>query len=366
MRREIADRTLMMASGDDAPVFLTDGVRQRLTRLETAIRATRNPAFSAILGDMRSEMTEIAVNEPKFLTDLIRTVSPVELPIRQPDANELARIVTSRPFQGRILRQWTSDLSTAERRRIMNEIRIGLTQGQNAQEITRRIVGTSRLSGADGITNLTRAHVQTLVRTAINHIGSAARREFAIANRRLFTREQWVAVLDARTSQICLNLNGEIFEIGKGPHPPAHLNCRSIRAPFLDANEAVRHRIPADQRRALLRQFAQERGLGRVTRRSQLSRTNKRAFDASLNRWVRDQIGAQPPVMTTSDFLGGLAQDQLEDVLGVTKARVFKSGNLSIGRLVDSEGEPLTLSSLAKKESAAFRRAGLNPSEFVA
>lgn len=365
MRREIADRAQRIASGDDTPVFLTPDVRRRLTRVEQAIRAARNPAFTEILSDMRSELRQIAVGEPEFLTQLIQQISPTEVPLRQPDANELARIVTSRPFQGRLLRQWTQDLAVQERRRIMNEIRIGLTQGQNAREITRRIVGSATLAGGDGVTNLTRAHVQTLVRTAINHIGSAARREFALANARLFRREQWIAVLDSRTSFICLSGNGTIFDVGKGPYPPYHLNCRSIRAPFLDPAEVVRHRIPADQRRRLLRRFAEDNSLGRVSQRRLLTRTQKRDFDAFLNRWVREQVGAQPAVMTTQNFLDGLGEEQLEDVLGVAKSRLFRRGNLSIGRLVDREGSPLRLSDLAKLEARAFARAGLVASDFA-
>lgn len=364
MRRQIADRAQRIASSDDTPVFLDPVTTRRLAALESAVRATRNPAFSAILSDMKSELTEIAVGEPEFLTKLIRQVSPVDLPIRMPDPNELSKIVSSRPFQGRILRQWTMQLAADERRRIMNEIRLGLTQGQTATEITRRIVGSQATRGLDGVTNLTRNHVQTLVRTAINHIGSAARREFALANARLFSREQWVAVLDSRTSHICLDLNGQIFPVGKGIHPPAHPNCRSIRAPFLSATEAVRHKVPADETKRQLREFGQERGLGRISSRRHLNRTQKRAFDAFQRQKVRDQIGALPPVMSTEDFLNGLAQDDIEDVLGVTKATLFKRGGLSIGRLVDRQGRPLTLAALSRKEAVAFRKAGLSPGEF--
>lgn len=38
---------------------------------------------------------------------------------------------------------------------------------------------------------------------------------------------RWVATLGERTSDICRKLNGQVFEVGKGPLPPAHINCRS-------------------------------------------------------------------------------------------------------------------------------------------
>lgn len=364
LRRQIADRAMTLASDDQTPVTLTPAVQRRLQRLEKAVRDARNPAFKAILGEMRSELTAIAINEPKFMTALIRQVEPVDLPLKQPDAGELKKIVTSRPFQGKLLREWARDIEADERRRIMNEIRIGLTQGRTSREITSRIVGTGALRGTDGVTNLTRGNLQTLVRTAIAHIGNAARREFAEANKRLFKVEQWVAVLDSRTSQICLSLNGRMFPIGKGIFPPAHFNCRSIRAPYLDPTEAVRHRIPADRQRALLRQFGQDEGIGRINSRRQLNRTQRKAYDAFLWRWVKEQIGAVPKVMTTADFLAGLGLDELESVLGVTKARLFTRGGLSLGQLVDREGRPLSLRALAIKEEQAFKRAGVDAEQF--
>lgn len=360
MRRQIADRAQGLASDDRSPVPLdTPATRARLARMERAIRGARGPGFDQILTDMSGELRAVAAEEPRFLTSLIRTVSPVDLPIKQPNPLEISKIVSSRPFQGRLLRQWTSQLAQDERRRMMNEIRIGLTQGETATQITRRIVGSGVLGGRDGVTNLTRSHVQTLVRTAINHVGTSARREFALANQRLFKREQWVAVLDGRTSVICLNLNGRLFPVGKGIFPPAHLNCRSIRSPFIDTTEAVRHRLKPTEQKRLLREFGDQEGLGRVRSRRDLSRTQKKAFDTFARVRVREMIGASPPVMSTEDFLNGLPMGELEDVLGVSKAALQRRGGLSIGRLVDRQGSPLTLASLAEKESAAFQRAGL-------
>lgn len=364
VKRSVAVSMLSMASDDGSNIPLDPMTMKRLAKVQANIKKARSPAFQSIQSAMKSELVSVAVGEPEFMTSLIRSVSPVDLPITSPDLNELSKIVTSRPFQGRLLREWTSKISADERSRIMNEIRIGLSQGMNARQITLNVVGTVSARSSNGATKMTRAHIQTLVRTAISHIGAAARREFALANKRLFSKEQWISVLDGRTSTICLSLNGKLFEIGKGQYPPAHLNCRSIRAPFISVTEAVRHKVPADTVRKLVKQFAREKGLGRLTSRRQLSRTNKIAFDAFLRGWVRKQVGARPKVMSTADFLSGLSMDQLEDVLGVTKARLMTIGDLPLGRLVDREGSPLSLVELAAKEAKAFKKAGLNPDDF--
>jgi hypothetical protein len=46
-----------------------------------------------------------------------------------------------------------------------------------------------------------------------------------------YDKEEYVSVLDERTSGFCKDMNGRVFERGKGPMPPCHIRCRSIRIP---------------------------------------------------------------------------------------------------------------------------------------
>lgn len=48
------------------------------------------------------------------------------------------------------------------------------------------------------------------------------------------TKYVWLSVIDDRTSTVCRGLNRRVFEIGKGPLPPAHRFCRSTTAPVRD------------------------------------------------------------------------------------------------------------------------------------
>ena len=49
----------------------------------------------------------------------------------------------------------------------------------------------------------------------------------------MIDRYKYVATLDSRTSAICGRLDGQIFEMGKGPQPPQHFNCRSTIVPII-------------------------------------------------------------------------------------------------------------------------------------
>jgi len=106
---------------------------------------------------------------------------------------------------------------------IKTEIELGILEGQTTQQIVRRV---EKLAN-----NRTRNQAEALVRTITNHVGSVARNQVWEDNKELFQGEEYVAVLDSRTSPICQSLDGNIYPIGKGPRPPLHYNCRSIRVP---------------------------------------------------------------------------------------------------------------------------------------
>lgn len=42
----------------------------------------------------------------------------------------------------------------------------------------------------------------------------------------------WVSVIDSRTTDICTQRDGTVYEMGEGPLPPAHIRCRSTIAPW--------------------------------------------------------------------------------------------------------------------------------------
>lgn len=70
--------------------------------------------------------------------------------------------------------------------------------------------------------------LNTLVRTAVQSVSGSA---FANAlGKGLWY--VWISILDSRTSDICRSLSRRVFQVGKGPLPPAHANCRSTVAPY--------------------------------------------------------------------------------------------------------------------------------------
>lgn len=65
-----------------------------------------------------------------------------------------------------------------------------------------------------------------------------------------------------------------------------------------------------------------------------------------------------PPIEAPSysDWLKRQPEAVQNDILGATKAQLFRDGKLTLDRFVDSKGRVLTLEELKRRDGAAFAR----------
>jgi hypothetical protein len=133
------------------------------------------------------------------------------------------------PVQGRTMRAWLGDAARDDAKRIRTAIFGGVGRGLRPDTIARLVVGSARAKGTDGVTQISRNHVDTVIRTSVIHISAFTRDQFFRLNKPALALDQFVAVLDSRTTQLCRGLNSNRYPIGEGPLPPLHMGCRSIR-----------------------------------------------------------------------------------------------------------------------------------------
>ena len=349
-------RRLANHKGLDTPASV-----RRLERLLVRIRETRTTAWSAVQETWRKELRALARAEPVTMAEMIRAVSPVRVTTALPPASDLSAIVTRRPFQGRVLRDWARDVARADLSRIQAQIRIGMVQGENSRAIARRIVGTVRNRGRDGVTQITRRNAEAITRTAVNHISNRARSAFFAENAALFSEERYVATLDSQTTILCASLDGRRFPVGLGRVPPLHWGCRSLRVPILSGEAGATRPANPTTERMLLRKYAEQHDIARVTKRADLPRGHKGKFDAFARTRKRELIGQVPAKTTYQEWLTRQTAEFQNDVLGKAKGKLFREGRLTLDKFVDQKGKTLTLQELGRREAAAFQAAGLDP-----
>lgn len=310
-------------------------------------------------------MLDLVKSEPAYLGAALQTVTPVLLDLNLPPVDTLKALITHHPFEGQTMRQWATQLARDDLKRIAQEIKIGIVQGEPTPEIARRVVGSVNQRGKDGVTEITRRAATSITRTAVNSYSNAAKREFFKANADVFEMEIYVATLDSRTTPVCRANDGKQFPIGKGPIPPLHWNCRSFRVAQIHGEAIGSRPAKAVTNAQLLREYAAKAGIKPVGNRASLPRGHKGAFDTFSRGRIRELTGVIDAKITYQVWLERQPSSFVVDVLGPTRAKLFRDGNLKLDRFVNRRGDELTLSQLARRDKAAFVAAGLDPQDFM-
>jgi SPP1 gp7 family putative phage head morphogenesis protein len=343
----------------------SSGDVRRMEALLEAVTTLRNSAWADANTLLLDEMAELGYQEPIFTDGLVKTVAPVLVETVLPPARMLRAIVSTRPFDGALLKDWAAGLASEDVRRIHGAIQMGMIAGEGSDAIARRVIGTQALNGTDGVLQVTRRQVEAITRTAVQHIANSARNEYMTENADIMVGEMFVATLDSRTTPVCRANDGKVFPVGTGPRPPLHIACRSLRVAALDGEVLGNRPYKSSTTKQLLREYTDEKKLDRVSKRDDLPRGTKGDYDAWARKKIRALTGTVPRSTSYQTWLKVQTQTFQNDTMGVTKAKLFRDGGLTLDKFVAADGTELTLSQLASKHAQAFRAAGLEPSGFI-
>lgn len=302
--------------------------RDKLNRLLKEIDSLLTGLYATQVDGLLSNLKELAEYEAGFeARNLNAVVSGITFAV--PAANTVWSAATLDPMSvrgaagGKLLEPFLRDWAAGEVAAITNRIRQGAFEGQTNAEIVRSIRGTKALRYKDGLLEISRRHAQAVVRTAVQHVASAARRQTWERNADLLSGYQWVSTLDSRTTQQCRSLDGKTFKLGEGPMPPLHIGCRSTTVAELDDGLDF---------------------LDEGATRSSL--TGPVDADLTYYQWLKRQPAA--------------FQDS---AIGPTRGKLLRNGGLSAERFselqLDRNFQPLTLDEMRQLEPQAFARAGI-------
>lgn len=179
--------------------------------------------FSQVNTNFEKSMLELAKTEVEFQQAILNGIGkPVNISFALPSVGQLQSVIKSRPMRGKLLRDWWKDLEVSTRRDITNQLRIGIASGESIPKIAKRFEGTARAAFKDGVYGRLRRNTESIARTAVNHVTTQARETLYGANEDVVKAVQIVAVLDSRTTQICMSLDGQQFPVNEGERPPFH------------------------------------------------------------------------------------------------------------------------------------------------
>lgn len=295
--------------------------RTRMEKLLTDLRRVIDSAYLDATGALQIDLEELAKYEGQFQQDLFKRVIPVKFETVTPGAEQIVAAVNSRPFQGKLLKEVYKELPASTFRQVRDTIRAGFIEGRTTDQIVRDLRGTASQGFKDGILAKTRRDVEAVVRTAVSHTSNTARDYTYAANDDLVKGVRWNATLDSRTSLVCAGRDGKVYPVDKGPRPPAHYNCRSSTSPVLKSWRELGFDVDE------------------VPPGTRASMNGQVPADQDYDTWLRKQ-----------------PRDFQDDVLGKTKADLFRSG-LKADRFTDRKGAELTLDQLRQRERDIWEKA---------
>lgn len=303
--------------------------RTRLEKLLVEIDQILKPIFDDYREQLSGNLLDLAEYEAAFeAKNLGATLQGFTA--AEPTLKRLKAAIESTPLSvrgadgGKLLAPFIQDWTAVERKRITGTIRQAYFEGATNQEILQRVRGTRKNKFNDGILATTNRNADAIVRTSIQHVANNARAQTWLENSDIVSGYRWISVLDSRTTPICRTLDNQVYKVGKGPIPPAHIRCRSTTVAELGGEKF--EKLVKQQTRAS--KFGQVKG------------------DQNYYEWLKDQ-----------------PKSFQVDVLGKTRAELFRNGGLSAERFralqLDRNFKPLTLAEMRAREPLAFERAGI-------
>lgn len=313
---------------------LTDFGRKRFENMLISIREINNTTYQVINSGLTKELRSFTKDELRFNVKSIQQAYPIKLMLDRPATSQVFAAAMAKPFEGAVLKDWMTQVSSSNIRKLDEAIKIGFIEGESIGQITRRIQRVYKIS-KKGATALTR--------TAVNHVSQVARENLYSANKELFKGIKWVSTLDGRTTPICQKRDGRTYPINEGPRPPAHWNCRSTTVPITKSWK--------------------ELGLDDLKETDKLS---KRPFVVDTRR-VSDipkserNIGITAADESYPQWLKRQRPDFIRDVLGKTRGDLFIDNKVTFGAFSDPTGKLYNLDALRKREDLALSEIPSSP-----
>jgi hypothetical protein len=312
---------------------------ERLEQLLGSVRALNRQAYDAMQRELTGELRNLVEYEAGYQHQLFTSAIPAEVvaqvEIATVSVDQVYSAAVSRPFQGRLLSEWSQGIESGRMTRIRDEIRMGYVEGQTTSQIVQRIRGTRARGYSDSIIEIDRRHAESVVRTALSHTAGFTRDRFYSENGDLIKAVTWGATLDSRTSETCRIRDGKRY--ANDTHKPighqlpwlggpgrAHWGCRSVSVPVMKSYR--------------------ELGL------------DIEEFTPSTRASMDGQV---PADMTYGEWLKKQSATRQDDILGATRGKLFRDGGLPIERFATDKGKWLTLDELRQMDVEAFKRARL-------
>lgn len=244
-QRLAAVRGKLIALLNEADIYAVSAGRQerRLQAIYARAADLISNAYADLNATAREQLVTLAAQHgARVAADVEKAIAAKGYNVRLvlPTQAEFRALATMTPVRGAVMRDWWTRQRQTTLRKFKDEVRIGYLNGEGIPDLTNRV--------SDAL-DVAANQAEALARTAVNSVANRAAMDTYKENSDLVGSFQYVAVLDDRTTDICEELDGEIFALDdpEAKVPPQHWNCRSTTIPVINWGAVKAASEPADE-----------------------------------------------------------------------------------------------------------------------
>lgn len=299
----------------------------KISRLESMLASSKS--LKSVTDYLLVELNLLSEHESSYQYSLFESLLPdvvkSKYPLMQISPNQIFAAVKAKPFQGRLLSEWASNIEDDRLKRVANAVRTGYATGETTEQIIRRVRGTKKNNYRDGILEASKRNVSSVIRSAVSHTAAIARESFGNANSDIIKGKQWLSTLDTSTTPMCMIRDlkeytldnkpiGHIIPYGDGPGK-LHFCCRSVETFILKSYR--------------------ELGIN---------------IDEAPSGTRASMDGQVPAKTSYLEWLQAQSKERQEQILGVERARLLRNGEITPENFFTRDGHVLTLNELKNQE----------------
>lgn len=306
--QKVAEANAILESGDKEIIGILTTLKYpaKTALVMTAVRVIMEKVHSKLIQFVQETADEVALTAKDIEVDLFKLQAvgkQIPRGTNEPSKVDVLALIRATPHQGATIKEWFSEFARADAMRAERLLRQAFIERRKPEPILNALLGTYAHGPKNhqAVRSIAQRALRSLVTTMVSHAFAVGRESVWQKNSKRVFREVWISVLDTKTSPFCIAHAGRSWPLGKGPHAPAHIHCRSMKIPLF-----YKEKLP----------------------------TNLSWYD-----WLKNQDAAT----------------QLE-ALGPSRYKLWKEGGVAPERFTDAEGERYTLNELRQRLPQAFKR----------
>ncbi len=294
-------------------------------KLREAIDQELQTTFKEVYNTSKRSLLDLVSDQLSYTYQTIETSMGKIWKTERPQKRIAEEIVLEKPlFSNKNLAQGWAGVSEAERKRLEAVIRKGIAENKTIDEIALAV-------RRGNVHSITRFQSRALVITAVTSVTAQTDQAIYDANKKALVGWQYVAVLDSRTTPLCAHRDGTVYPPDDKIHlPPAHFHCRSTTIPvFKNWDDISKLEGVAQVRR---------RNIQKLSKKEIAYYDGQTPLKESYNTWLARQS----------------KEIQLKHLGDYQKVELFRSGELSLDKFTNPEGNSIGIKELRALSDSGY------------